>query len=113
MLDYLGQPAYVRQPKRRVAPPSSWAIPPHRAYQRPKPPAPGADRGPHARAVGRSKMAGHGGGAPLGMIATALAVALAIAPLVRGTTAELTRTLGTAWPFALAHCHVASTPGCK
>lgn len=42
----------------------------------------------------------------------AVAVALAAAPAVRGTTAELGGMLGTSWPFSMRHCPDAAMPGC-
>lgn len=47
-----------------------------------------------------------------GQVALALAilVALAIAPAVRGTTAELEGMLGGAWPFSMRHALKAPTP---
>ena len=47
-----------------------------------------------------------------GQIALVLAVILGGAVLTRSVTAELNQTVGTVWPFSLAHCHVATTPGC-
>lgn len=52
-------------------------------------------------------------GSPLGPIAVGLAIALAAAPVLRGITAELTRTVGAVPPFRMAHCVAPSTPGCN
>ncbi len=46
------------------------------------------------------------------LIAFSLAVAMLAAPLIRAATAELNQSLGTQFPFSLAHCHVPATPGC-
>jgi hypothetical protein len=53
---------------------------------------------PHLRALARSLLL--------------VAIVLMGASLTRGITAELNSTLGTKWPFSLAHCHVAVLPGC-
>ncbi len=45
-------------------------------------------------------------------VAWCLAIAMAGAPLIRSATAELNRSAGIAWPFSLAHCRAADTPGC-
>lgn len=45
-------------------------------------------------------------------VAAAFAVALVLTPVVRSVTIGLDHTLGQAWPFSLAHCHVRATPGC-
>jgi len=44
--------------------------------------------------------------------AVALVIALAFAPMIRGITADLTTSVGQAWPFVMDHCRVQSTPGC-
>ena len=41
-----------------------------------------------------------------------IAAALMGASLTRGVTAELNSTLGTVWPFSLAHCYAATLLGC-
>lgn len=46
-------------------------------------------------------------------VALAFAVALMAAPVVRTVTFELNNTVGRAWPFALARCQSAATPGCS
>ncbi len=42
----------------------------------------------------------------------ALLVALAIAPMIRGLTADMTETIGHTWPFTMEHCRTQQTPGC-
>jgi hypothetical protein len=42
----------------------------------------------------------------------ALLVALAVAPMIRGLTADMTETLGQVWPFTMEHCRTQQTPGC-
>lgn len=44
--------------------------------------------------------------------ALVLAIALVAAPVVRTVTVGLDATLGRAWPFSLARCHVSASPGC-
>ena len=46
------------------------------------------------------------------LIGIALVVAMLAAPVVRLATAGLTHSLGMRFPFSLAHCRVAATPGC-
>lgn len=53
-----------------------------------------------------------GGAVALKQVAVALAVAVAAAPVLRGATAGLNRTLGPVWPFSLAHCLASASPGC-
>ena len=48
----------------------------------------------------------------LELIVVFLLLAMIISPIIRQTTAELNRSLGTTWPFAFAHCRVVTTPGC-
>ena len=42
----------------------------------------------------------------------ALVVALAFAPMIRGITADMTKTVGETWPFVMEHCRSTQTPGC-
>ncbi len=42
-----------------------------------------------------------------------LIVAMALSAAVRGATAMTNQTIGRAWPFVLARCHAAATPGCE
>ena len=49
---------------------------------------------------------------PAVQAALALGFALIAAPVVRTVTAELDSTVGRAWPFSLARCSPAATPGC-
>lgn len=41
-----------------------------------------------------------------------LVLALALSPMIRGITADLTNSVGRTWPFAMEHCRTAETPGC-
>ena len=50
-------------------------------------------------------------GVPVQM-ALVLAIALVAAPVIRIATVGLDATLGRAWPFSLARCHVPASPGC-
>ena len=50
---------------------------------------------------------------PAVQAAFALGFALIAAPVVRTVTAELGNTVGRAWPFSLARCSSAATPGCS
>ncbi len=45
-------------------------------------------------------------------VALAATVILGGTLLTRSVTTGLNRTLGTVWPFSLAHCYVAASPGC-
>lgn len=45
-------------------------------------------------------------------MAVAFAMALLLAPFVRGVTSELNTSLGRVWPFSLNHCISSNTPGC-
>ena len=42
-----------------------------------------------------------------------LGFALIAAPIVRNLTSELNETVGRGWPFSLARCSSAATPGCR
>lgn len=42
----------------------------------------------------------------------ALVLALIAATVIRGITADLSNSIGRAWPFSLVHCRAQSTPGC-
>ena len=44
--------------------------------------------------------------------AACLAVAMILSLVVRGVTASTSQTLGRVWPFSIAFCQPASTPGC-
>ncbi len=46
-------------------------------------------------------------------VAFALGLALIAAPIVRNLTSELNETVGRGWPFSLARCSSAATPGCR
>ena len=46
------------------------------------------------------------------LIATGLAAAMLVAPIVRHVSAELNQSLGTQFPFSLAHCRTPAMPGC-
>ncbi len=50
---------------------------------------------------------------PVVQAALALGFALIAAPVVRTVTVELDSTVGRAWPFSLARCSSAATPGCS
>jgi len=43
----------------------------------------------------------------------AFAVALVLAPALRGVSIELNHSLGRLWPFLHSHCHAGDTPGCE
>ncbi len=45
-------------------------------------------------------------------IALAVVIALGGALLARSITTELNQTVGTVWPFSLAHCYGPASPGC-
>ncbi len=49
----------------------------------------------------------------LTQIALTVAIALGGASLTRSVTTELNQTVGTVWPFSLAHCYGPATPGCE
>jgi hypothetical protein len=44
--------------------------------------------------------------------ALVLLIALALAPMIRGITADMTESVGSLWPFAMEHCRSQQTPGC-
>lgn len=45
-------------------------------------------------------------------MALVLTIAMVAAPVVRTVTVGLDATLGRAWPFSMARCHVPASPGC-
>ena len=49
---------------------------------------------------------------PLSQIVFGLLFAIWVSGVVRSATVQLNQTLGLVWPFSLAHCRVAATPGC-
>jgi hypothetical protein len=53
------------------------------------------------------------GVAAFAKIGIAFCCALFLSTVVRTTTIELTQTLGTVWPFSLAHCHLPLAVGCQ
>lgn len=46
-------------------------------------------------------------------VAAALAIALALAPVVRMLSTGINDSIGQAWPFSFEHCHVRGAPGCE
>ena len=46
-------------------------------------------------------------------ITVSLLIAMGLSMIVRPVTAELTRTLGTVWPFSTVHCETRAAPGCE
>ena len=51
-------------------------------------------------------------GRDLAAVGMALAIALLCSTMLRTVAAEVNNTAGRMWPFSLAHCHVAASPGC-